>query len=195
MASFCTRCGKNLSPNSNFCEYCGAPVSASEQEEKVIGHVLVESREKTKGLLGRVRSRTCNILFSPKKLLFITETEAMNNIALMESDRVYEEASRSGIPFRAFMESYQWNSPPWKHYYSTPMEKLLAENRNNREMETTDIQMAVLRLDEEGDLDELILQPVEGPPLNFNIFMAGGDAAAGFLKQILGSSRVKVEKK
>ncbi len=216
MAKFCTNCGKPLSPGSRFCEYCGVPVSkpaglekaAVEQVppknlvvekagepavEKVIGHVLAESRQKKNGFLGRFGSKNFDILFTPQRLLFIKETEEINNIAISEGDRVHNEVSKTGVSYRSYMDSYRWNGPPWQYYYSTPVEKLLSKNRENWFLDNSDIRSAVIRLDQREELDELELQLVSGDSLTYDLFMTGGGAAARFLQEVLGSSRVMVE--
>lgn len=193
MPGFCTQCGEPILPDANFCENCGVPVIPLRPSEQVVGHVLAEARERPKGPGGRLPSKMFGILFTPKQLLFVKETAEMNHVSVQESERIFQETGRKGMSVRQFMESYQWNGPLWQHYYSTPVEKLLAEDRENWGLDTATIERAVIRLDKDEELDELDIQLVSSQCLKIYLYMVGGRAACRFLGEILGARRVQLE--
>jgi hypothetical protein len=192
LAGFCEQCGKPVLPDSNFCENCGAPIIPSIQPDQVVGHVLAKGRERPKKSGERLPTNMFTIVFTPKQLLFIKETAEMNSVSVQESERIFQEISRRDMSIRKLMESYQWDGPLWQHYYSTPAEQLLDENRENWGLDTATIQRAVIRLDKEEELDELDIHLVNGQCLKIYVYMVGGGAAYKFLSDTLGS-RVQME--
>lgn len=211
----CASCGAVLSDDVRFCEQCGCPVpplspsipetvhesraqapptaAQAPSSGEVLGHVLADLKEPNKGLLGRARSTSCSILFSRDRLLIIKETWAMNDVGLQESERLYRAAKESKTPWRTMMDGYRWNNPCWQHYYITPPDELLGENRWNSAIPTQDIRLAVVGLDPEDELDHLELQLVSGENLSFDLYLAPGRTVDRILTQILGDSRTRTE--
>jgi hypothetical protein len=171
---------------------CGAPADAGHrsQAETVIGHLPAERLEPGKGLFGRTRMTQINLVITASHLLYLHETEEMNENWLAEGERLSEEKERSGLPWRTLIDSYDWRSPLWASFYDTPPATLVAAHRGNEAIPLADIVSVAIVLDEE--LDKLDILLTSGETDHFQLFNQVGQAAARFLTQALGPERVRL---
>jgi hypothetical protein len=191
---WCTQCGARLPADARFCEMCGAPAGFVRQEgaeraEVVIGHLPAERIEEGKGLFGRAKTTQLNLVITTSRLLCLHETEEMNDNWVAETERLIE-LERSGQPWRALIDGYDWRSPLWAGFYDTPPDDLLAAHRGNEAIALADVASAAVTLDEERDRLDLVL--AGGETRRFLLFNQVGQAAARFLGQALGAERVRL---
>ena len=189
---WCEACGTPLPPDARFCEMCGAAVPSRPQNqgEMIIGHLPAERVEKGKGLFGRASTTQLNLVITTVRLLYLRETDAMNQKWLAEEERLGEEQARTGQSFRAVIDSYDWRGSVWAELYEVEPDELLAAHRENEAIPLTDILSATVTLDEE--LDKLDISLVSGETHHFQLFNLVGRPAAQFLRQALGPDRVRL---
>ncbi len=189
---WCEQCGTPLPADARFCEMCGAPAGTvySQQAETVVGHLPAERIDEGKGLFGRVKTTQLNLVITISRLLCLRETDEMNNNWLAETERLIEEEERSGLPWRALIDNYDWRSPLWASFYDTPPGELVAAHRGNEVIPLADIVSATVTLDEERDKLDILLG--SGEMHHFLLFNQVGQAAERFLAQALGPERVRI---
>jgi hypothetical protein len=171
---------------------CGAriePVSY-EQAETVIGHLPVERVEEGKGFLGRTKSTQLSLVVTTSRLLYLRETDEMNEKWLAEEGCLLEEEKHSGLPWRTIIDNYDWRNPLWASFYNTPPDEQLAAHRHNEAIPLVNVASAIVTLDEEWD--KLDVQLTSGEIHHFLLFNQVGQAAARFLAQALGPKRVRL---
>jgi len=161
-----------------------------EQTETVIGHLPGQRIEDGQGLFGRARTTQLTLVVTTHRLLCLHETHEMNENWLAETERLIEEEERSGLPWRALIDQYDWRSPLWAPLYDTQPDELLAAHRGNEAIPLTDVVSAAVTLDEERDRLEILL--AGGELRRFLFFNQVGRAAGRFLAQALGQDRVRV---
>jgi hypothetical protein len=194
---WCTKCGTPLPADARFCEMCGAPAGGAPaggapggQLETVIGHLPAERIEAGKGFLGRTRTTQINLVITTSRLLCLRETNEMNENWLAETERLIEQESRSGLPWRTLVDQYDWRGPLWADFYDTPPDELLAAHHGNEAIPLDQVVSVAITLDEE--LDRLDVLLAGGLGYHFQLFNQVGQAAARFLAQALGPQRVRL---
>ena len=204
-ARFCTQCGAGVPEGVRFCVMCGAKIEETPavaapppaqpqvetgQGEWVVGHLPVERVEQGAGAFGRTRSTQLNMVITSTRLLYLRETEEMNELWVYESERLEDLEKRSGLPLRVVMHEYDWHSPQWASLYATPPDQLLAAHRHNEAVPLAAIVSATVTLAEE--LDQLDLDLASGERHHFLIYVQAGEAAGQFLSRALGAGRVRL---
>jgi hypothetical protein len=189
---WCEQCGTPLPADARFCEMCGTPAGAVhlEQAEMVIGHLPAARIEEGKRLFGRAKTTQLNLVITTSCLLCLRETNEMNENWLAEQERLLEEEKRSGLPWRALIDNYNWRNPLWARFYNTPPGELLAAHRGNETIPLADVVSASVTLEEE--LDKLDILLTSGEMHHFLLFNQVGQAAARFLAQALGPERLRL---
>ena len=189
---WCKQCGTPLPADARFCEMCGAPAGAAppERAERVIGHLPAERIEEGKGLFGRAKRTQLNLVITTSRLLYLRETNELNENWLAETERLVQEEERSGVPWRTLIDNYDWRDPLWASFYDTPPDRLLAAHRGNEALPLAKVVSATITLDEERD--KLDISIAGGEMHHFSLFNLVGQAAARFLAQALGPERVRI---
>lgn len=207
---FCEQCGAALPPNARFCERCGRPVSLAARPapmpaptpvarpapmpapalETVIGHLPVRI-EKGGGLFGRPKASQLDLVITTSRLLFLHETDEINENWVYETERLSEEEESRGLPWRKLVDEMDWRGPLWAVFYDTPPDELLAAHPGNQAIPLAEIASALVALAEDWDRLDLRLSNGETP--RFLIFNRVGSVAARFLAQALGRERVQLE--
>jgi hypothetical protein len=202
---FCSQCGAEVPEGVRFCVMCGAPVSAAAaplppqapspppqvaRRERTIGHLPVEQVEEGAGIFGRRKSTQLNMVITTARLLYLRETNDMNENWLFETERLEELQKRSGLPWRTVMDHYDFQGPLWASFYDDPPDELLAAHRHNEAVSLADIVSATITLEEE--LDKLDIQLSSGEMHHFSLYNQVGQPAARFLAQALGAERVRL---
>ena len=157
--------------------------------ERVVGHLPAETIEAGRGIFGGARRRQVNLVVTNTRLLCLQETEDTNTAWLAETERLEQEAARSGVPWRTLIDHYPWDGPPWAAFYRTPPDTLLAADNRNWAIPVHAIVKASVTLDPERDQLQLLMD--NGQVLSFQLFNLVGTAAARFLTQVLGPTRVR----
>ncbi len=190
----CARCGAPIPDGDRFCQMCGMaappPTAPGPAIEAVVGHLPAEVVEEGKGVFGGARRRQVNLVITTGRLLCLQETEDTNSAWLAESERLEEEAARTGIPWRALIDRYPWNGPLWAEFFRNPPDALLAADSRNWAVPLRAIVEASVTLDPERDRLDLLMD--NGQVLSFGLFNLVGAAAARFLAQALGAARVRM---
>ena len=172
---FCTQCGAEVPEGVRFCVMCGAKIEQTPtvaapppappqvetgQGEWAVGHLPVERVEQGAGVFGRTRSTQLNMVITSTRLLYLRETDEMNEGWVYESERLEDLEKRSGLSLREVMDEYDWHNPQWASLYATPPDRLLAAHRHNEAVPLSEIVSATVTLDEE--LDKLDLDLANG---------------------------------
>lgn len=158
--------------------------------ESVIGHLPAEYIVEGGGVFGGSKRTQVNLVITSTRLLCLAETEQTNTTWLAETERLEEDASRTGVPWRTLMDYYPWAGPLWASFFRTPPEVLLAESRSNWAVPWGAVVEATVTLDPE--LDRLDLLMDNRQVLRFALFNLVGVVAARLLGQVLGANRVRL---